>query len=138
MQYPRISKAKAVDDNTLIIEFSNEESKEYKIHHLLEKPMFAPLRQPAFFKNFKIEPGGYALTWTEEIDISEYELLKNGTAITQEAASISEIFQERRDLSQASITEALEEMALIKAIDEGKDSQPVSRDTIFTVLEQPE
>ena len=90
MQHPRISKAKAIDNNTLIIEFSNQEIKEYKIHHLLEKPTFAPLRQPAFFKNFKVEPGGYALTWTEEIDISEYELWKNGTAITQEAASIFE------------------------------------------------
>lgn len=87
MQYPRISKAKAVDDNTLIIEFSNEEVKEYKIHHLLEKPMFTPLRQPSFFKNFKIEPGGYALVWTDEIDISEYELWKNGTTVTEEAVS---------------------------------------------------
>ena len=107
MQHPRISKAKAVDNNTLIIEFSNQEIKEYKIHHLLEKPTFAPLRQPAFFKNFKVEPGGYALTWTEEIDISEYELWKNGTAITQEAASISEILQEQQDLFQNPTTEAL-------------------------------
>lgn len=84
MQYPRISKAKAVNGNTLIVEFSNKETKEYTIHHLLEKPIFAPLRSPSFFKNFKIEPGGYALVWTEEIDISEYELWKNGTAVIRE------------------------------------------------------
>jgi len=36
--------------------------------------MFAPLRQPAFFKDFKIEPGGYALVWNVDIDISEHEL----------------------------------------------------------------
>ena len=52
--------------------------------------------------------------------------------------AILEIFQERRDLFQDLITEALEDMALIKAIDEGKDSQVVSRDTIFAILEQPE
>ena len=52
--------------------------------------------------------------------------------------AILEIFQERRDLFQDLITEALEDIALIKAIDEGKDSEPVSRETIFAILEQPE
>ena len=52
--------------------------------------------------------------------------------------AILEIFQERRDLFQDLITEALEDMALLKAIDEGKDSQVVSRETVFAILEQPE
>ena len=52
--------------------------------------------------------------------------------------AILEIFQERRDLFQDIIAEALEDIALVKAIDEGKDSQPVSRDVIFAILEQPE
>lgn len=52
--------------------------------------------------------------------------------------AILEIFEERRDLFQDLITEALEDIALIKAIDEGKNSEPVSRDTIFAILEQPE
>ena len=49
-----------------------------------------------------------------------------------------EIFQERRDLFQELIAEALEDIALIKAIDEGKDSVSVERDTIFAILEQSE
>ncbi len=53
-------------------------------------------------------------------------------------AAILEIFQERRDLFQDLVTEALEDIALVKAIDEGKDSEPVSRDAIFAILEQPE
>ncbi|KPQ32876.1 MAG: Protein of unknown function (DUF2442) [Phormidesmis priestleyi Ana] len=55
--------------------------------------MFALLKHPAFFKSFKIEPGGYALTWSAEIDISEYELWKNGTAVTsryQDALTFAE------------------------------------------------
>ena len=60
------------------------EIRQYSIRPLLEKPMFAPLRQLAFFKNFKIEPGGYALVWNEDIGISEHELWKNGTAVTDE------------------------------------------------------
>ena len=74
MQSPRIHQAKAIDDTTLVIEFTNQEIKRYDIRPLLETPMFSLLQQPAFFKNFKVEPGGYAIVWNEEIDLSEYEL----------------------------------------------------------------
>jgi len=52
--------------------------------------------------------------------------------------AILEIFQERRDLFQDIVSEALEDIALIKAIDEGNDSEPVSRGTIFAILENGE
>lgn len=52
--------------------------------------------------------------------------------------AILEIFQERRDLFQDLIAEALEDIALIKAIDEGKGSESVSRETIFGILEPTE
>ncbi|MBU0600006.1 DUF2442 domain-containing protein, partial [bacterium] len=32
----------------------------------------------AYFKNVHVEPGGYAVAWDANIDISEYELWKNG------------------------------------------------------------
>ncbi|MEA5447948.1 hypothetical protein VB780_05165 [Leptolyngbya sp. CCNP1308] len=50
-------------------------------------------------------------------------------------AAILEIFQERRDLFQDLIAEALEDIALVKAIDEAKDSEPVRREAIFEILE---
>ena len=81
MKYPQIHKARAIDDTTLAIELTNGEVKKYDIHHLLETPMFSGLRQPAFFRNFQVEPGGYAIVWNEEIDISEYELWKNGVIL---------------------------------------------------------
>ncbi|MFH7243006.1 MAG: hypothetical protein ACHWZW_09175 [Spirulina sp.] len=46
--------------------------------------------------------------------------------------AILEIFQKRRDLFQEIISEALEDMALVKAIDEGKDSEPISRETLLS------
>ncbi len=81
MKYPQIHKARAINDTTLVIEFTNGEVKKYDIRHLLETPMFSLLRQPAFFRNFKVEPGGYAIVWNEKIDISEYELWKNGVTL---------------------------------------------------------
>jgi Protein of unknown function (DUF2442) len=61
MKYPQIRQAKAVDNTTLMIEFTNQEVKKYDICHLLDVPMFSALRQPAFFKNFKVEQGGMEL-----------------------------------------------------------------------------
>lgn len=84
MKYPRIYKVKAIDDTTLMIEFTNQEIKRYDIRPLLETSTFSLLRQPAFFKNFRVEPGGYAIVWNEEIDLSEYELWKNGVTLQGE------------------------------------------------------
>jgi hypothetical protein len=41
--------------------------------------MFFPLKNPAFFKNFQIDPTGSGIIWNDEIDISEYEIWINGT-----------------------------------------------------------
>jgi hypothetical protein len=45
---------------------------------LLQKEMFLPLNNPVFFKAVKVEQGGYAVVWNNNIDISEYELWSNG------------------------------------------------------------
>ena len=37
-----------------------------KIGKLLRCPIFSPLPKPKFFRNFKIESGGYAIVWNEE------------------------------------------------------------------------
>ncbi|MEM8807297.1 MAG: hypothetical protein AAGF01_14845 [Cyanobacteria bacterium P01_G01_bin.38] len=52
--------------------------------------------------------------------------------------AIVEILQEQRGLFYELITEAMEDIALAKAIDEGKDSESVSRETIFGLLDQAE
>jgi hypothetical protein len=81
MKPPKIISAQAIGDRTLLIEFSQGEFKKYDISSLLNKPMFAPLQNASFFKNFKIDSGGYGLVWNEDIDISEYELWKNGVVL---------------------------------------------------------
>jgi hypothetical protein len=78
MNPPKIISAQVISDRILLIEFSQSEVKKYDISKLLDNPMFAKLQNPNFFKNFQIESGGYGLVWNEDIDISEYELWKNG------------------------------------------------------------
>jgi len=75
--YPKIVSVQPIDNYQLIIEFSNHQYRQYDIKPLLKKQMFAPLKNQGFFKNIQIEQGGYAISWNDEIDISEYELWKN-------------------------------------------------------------
>ena len=78
MNYPKIHKAQAIDERTLKVEFDNRQIKKYDITPLLKRKMFQPLKNPDLFKSVKIEQGGYAVSWGEEIDISEHELWRNG------------------------------------------------------------
>ncbi len=82
MNYPKVRSAKAIDDHTLLVEFNNHQKKKYDVSPLLQKEMFLPLKNPAFFKAVKVEQGGYAVVWNNTIDISEYELWKNGQELS--------------------------------------------------------
>lgn len=90
MQVPKIISAKAIGSTTLIVEFTSHEVKQYDISNLLTKPIFLPLQEVTFFRSFSIEPGGYGLVWNDEIDISEYELWKNGVVISSEQEPIAQ------------------------------------------------
>ena len=50
-------------------------------------------------------------------------------------AAIVEVFEERKDLVREALEEALEDIALARAIDEGAGGATVSRDEVFEVLE---
>lgn len=81
MRYPRIRYAQAIDNHNLLVEFDNSEKKKYDISPLLAHEIFEPLKNPAFFKAVQVDQGGYGVVWSDSIDISEYELWKNGQTI---------------------------------------------------------
>jgi len=78
MHIPKIIAVQPLDNYQLMVQFSNHEFRQYDVRPLLENEMFAPLENRAFFQNVQIEQGGYTLFWNDNIDISEYELWKNG------------------------------------------------------------
>ena len=49
-------------------------------------------------------------------------------------AAFIEVLEERPDLIRDAIEDALEEIALARAIEAGKDSEAVSRDEVFSLL----
>ena len=49
--------------------------------------------------------------------------------------ALVEVMEERRDLIRDAVEEALEEIALVRAIEEGKNSGEASREEVFQLFE---
>ena len=82
MSFPvKIIGVKALDDFILDVDFSDGTKKYYDVKQLFDRlpDMFYPFKDnPAIFKNLKIDCGGCGISWNENIDISEFEILENG------------------------------------------------------------
>ena len=52
-------------------------------------------------------------------------------------AAIVEVLEERRDLVVDLIEEALEDIALVRVLEEAEGSPLVSRDEVFKILDEP-
>ncbi len=50
-------------------------------------------------------------------------------------SALVEVLEERKDLVRDIVEEAMEDLALARAIEQGLDSESVSRDEVFAVLE---
>ena len=81
MNCPKVRSVKAADNHILIVEFDNNEKRQYDVTPLLEKEMFAPLKNTALFKAVRVEQGGWAVAWNDDIDLSEFELWSKGKEV---------------------------------------------------------
>ncbi len=78
---PKILNVEFYSEYTLKIFFEDNTIKKYNFSELLTKINYMKLKNPSVFRNFQIDKGGYGIVWDDEIDISEYELWKNGTPV---------------------------------------------------------
>lgn len=62
-------------DYSLILTFVNGERKKYNALPLLDKAIYAPLKNLAFFMSAKV--GGDSVVWNDEIDISPEHLYEH-------------------------------------------------------------
>ena len=82
MDTPKILSVEALEDKKLLVKFVNAVEKVYDCSPLLSRPMFEMLRNDAFFKSVKVDSGGYGISWSDDADLSEYELWTNGVEVT--------------------------------------------------------
>jgi hypothetical protein len=81
---PRISHVKPLEQATLLVRFENGVDKVYDCRPLLGRPQFRLLANAALFRNVRLDPGGYGISWNDDIDLSEYELWTRGAPSTKE------------------------------------------------------
>lgn len=81
MNMPYILSVCPHQDKKLLVKFSNGVEKLYDCAPLLQLESFQLLQTEAFFKAVQVDPGGYGVSWNDDLDLSEYELWTNGSEL---------------------------------------------------------
>lgn len=78
----KITTAVPLADMQLLVFFENGVIKKFDVGALrADYPEFCALEEPALFQQVRVEPGGYGVSWNEELDCSEGELWDSGIEI---------------------------------------------------------
>lgn len=81
MDVPKIKAVTPMNEGLLLVTFVNGVQKIYDCRPLLTLERFRWLNQEAFFKMVTVDPGGYGVSWDDEMDLSEYELWCHGVEV---------------------------------------------------------
>ena len=84
-QIPRIKTVAVIGTMQLLVHFDNGAQRVYDCQPPLCRPQFHLLETPAFFGAVRVDPGGYGVSWNDDIDLSEYELWTNGKPVADES-----------------------------------------------------
>ncbi len=76
--YPRVTSVMPLTGKRLQVTFAGGKIKIYDCKGLLADDVFRPLVSEAVFRNVHINPAGYGIIWSDEIDLAESELWLNG------------------------------------------------------------
>lgn len=68
MQLKQIKNVKVLKDYNLLLEFNNREIRVFDVKPLLDKPVFQPLKNKAFFKKVHVIYN-YTIGWNDDIDM---------------------------------------------------------------------
>jgi hypothetical protein len=77
---PKIKDVQPIREARLLVAFDNGIKKVYDCSALLGRPPFCLLARSAFFNAVHVDPGGYGISWSDGIDLSEYELRTHGNS----------------------------------------------------------
>jgi hypothetical protein len=78
MNTPQIQAIKPLEGKRLWVKFANGVEQIYDCTQILHLNKFQILNHEVFFKSVKVDPGGYGISWNDDLDLSEYELWVNG------------------------------------------------------------
>lgn len=76
----RVTKVKLIKDFTLHITFDNGISGEVDLANELEGDIFLPLRDPDYFRQFRVDAAIHTVVWANGADFAPSFLLEQATA----------------------------------------------------------
>jgi hypothetical protein len=82
---PKIKGVLPMGEARLLVTFESGIKKIYDCSSLLFRPQFQLLASPTFFNAVHVDPGGYGISWNDDIDLSEYELWTNGKTMPNQS-----------------------------------------------------
>ncbi len=113
--FHKVKSVQALPGDMLLVQFAQGVTKQYRVAPLYDKwPAFRPLQNdPALFACVSVDPGGYGISWNDEIDLSCDELFENGEPLPTP-------FDGLLAFGDASLLWGLNESTLRKAVAYGK------------------
>jgi hypothetical protein len=85
--YPRVRAVKALPNKKLLVTFATGDVRVYDCKPLLKEEVFRELADEQFFQRARPDPHGYAVIWSDEVDLAESELWINGNPAEQDAGA---------------------------------------------------
>jgi hypothetical protein len=76
--FPKIEAVTPLPNKKLLVRFVGSEDKVYDCRPLLDQEPFSALQNESVFREVKVDAGGYGISWSDSIDLSESELWLNG------------------------------------------------------------
>ncbi len=87
-----ITRLKPLPDFILWAEFNNGKQTCHRVSELFDRiPAFQDLRNiPGLFEQVRIDPGGYGVSWNDNLDLAAEELFQNGQTVKTSMAQPGE------------------------------------------------
>ncbi len=76
--FPKIEAVTPLSGKRLLVRFVGGTVKAYDCGPLLGQEPFSALENESLFRRVKVDAGGYGVSWSDQIDLSESELWMNG------------------------------------------------------------
>ena len=85
----KVISATPLKDMRLLIVFNNQAVKLFDVRQIIsEYPEYEDLKNDDLFSLVQVEPGGYGVSWTPDLDASEGELWENGMELPLSAEDL--------------------------------------------------
>ena len=142
--FKKVSAVTPLDNYKLLVIFANGDIKTYDVSPLFEKwPSFKSLKDiSGLFNQVRVDPGGYGISWNDDIDLSCDELWAYGIPLESPFANILS-FRDATDIwgmNESTLRKAVTYKKLIEGIDVRKYGKQwvVSREAMLREYGEPE